>query len=428
MILLFGVMLFLLLLGMEIGTAMGFAGMIYILISWLGPSPIALSVIPQNFVYGLDSFPFLAMPLFILAGELMNEGGITRHLVRVSDALVGHITGGLGNVSILANVVMSGMSGSAVADASATGSVMIPAMKRSGYPPGMAGAIIGASATIGPIIPPSIPFVIIGCMTGTSIGRLFLAGVFPGCLMGVTLLGINYFVARKKGLVSNRRFEIKELVHSVRQAILAILMPPLIIGSIVFGIATPTEAGGMAVLYALFLGFLVYKKLTLKSTFEVLKRCAIITASLGFTLAGAAVISWVAVSEQIGPKLAQGMLSFTANPIVILLIINAILFILGFPLEPLPMTMMLIPILFPVIMKLGIDPVHFGVIFAVNTTLALITPPVGASLFIVSTLAKTSVATVSRNIVPYLIGLIIALFIITVWPGLSLWLPNLLIK
>jgi tripartite ATP-independent transporter DctM subunit len=164
MILLFGVMLILLFLGVEIGTSMGLAGMIYILVSWLGPTPIALSVIPQNFVYGLDSFPFLAMPLFILAGELMNEGGVTNHLVRVSNALVGHITGGLGNVSILANMVMSGMSGSAVADASATGSVMIPAMKRAKYPPGMAGAIIGASATIGPIVPPSIPFVIIGSM------------------------------------------------------------------------------------------------------------------------------------------------------------------------------------------------------------------------------------------------------------------------
>jgi C4-dicarboxylate transporter DctM subunit len=221
---------------------------------------------------------------------------------------------------------------------------------------------------------------------------------------------------------------VKELIRSIRQAVLALLMPFLIIGSIVFGIATPTEAGGVAVAYALLLGFLVYKKLTLRNTFEVLKRCAIMTASLGFTLAGAAVISWVAVSEQIGPKLAQGMLSVSTNPIVILLIINAILFVLGFPLEPLPMTMMLIPILYPVILKLGIDPVHFGIIFAVNTTLALITPPVGASLYVVSALAKTSVAKVSIGIVPYLIGLIIALLIITVWPGLSLWLPNLLMN
>jgi C4-dicarboxylate transporter, DctM subunit len=428
MILLFGVMLILLFLGVEIGTSMGLAGMVYILVSWLGPTPIALSVIPQNFVYGLDSFPFLAMPLFILAGELMNEGGVTHHLVRVSNALVGHITGGLGNVSIVANMVMSGMSGSAVADASATGSVMIPAMKRANYPPEMAGAIIGASATIGPIIPPSIPFVIIGSMAGISIGRLFLAGVVPGFLMGAMLLIINYFVAKKKGLVSDRRFDVKELIRSIRQAILALLMPFLIIGSIVFGIATPTEAGGVAVAYALLLGFLVYKKLTLRNTFEVLRRCAIMTASLGFTLAGAAVISWVAVSEQIGPKLAQGMLSISTNPIVILLIINAILFVLGFPLEPLPMTMMLIPILYPVILKLGIDPVHFGIVFAVNTTLALITPPVGASLYVVSALAKTSVAKVSLSIVPYLIGLVIALLIITVWPGLSLWLPNLLMN
>jgi tripartite ATP-independent transporter DctM subunit len=426
LILLFGVMLLLLLLGMEIGTAMGFAGMIYILVSWLGPTPIDLSVIPQNLVYGLDSFPFLAMPLFILAGELMNEGGVTNHLVRVSNALVGHITGGLGNASILANVVMSGMSGSSVADASATGSVLIPAMKKANYRPETAAAIIGASATIGPIIPPSVPFVIIGSMTGVSIGRLFLAGILPGLLMGTMLLIINYVTAKREGQTSVQKFDLRELLISIRQAILALLMPPLIIGSIIFGVATPTEAAGMAVAYALFLGFFVYRKLTLRQTFEILKRCAITTSSLAFTIAGAAVISWVAVSEQIGPKLTEDLLSVTNNPIYILLIINAILFILGFPLEPMPMTMMLMPILFPVILKLGIDPVHFGVIFAVNTTLALITPPVGANLFVVSALAGTSIAKISRSIIPYLIALIIALLIITIWPGLSLWLPGLL--
>jgi tripartite ATP-independent transporter DctM subunit len=428
MILLFGLMLVFILIGMEIGTAMGFTGMVYILLSWLGPTPIALSVIPQNFVYGADSFPFLAMPLFILAGELMNAGGVTHQLVRVSQALVGHITGGLGNVSVVANVIMAGMSGSSVADASATGSVMIPAMKRAKYPPEMAAAVIGASATIGPIIPPSIPFVIIGSMTGTSIGRLFLGGFLPGCFMGLLLLITNYFVAKRKGLVRERRFDWKELFRSVWEGILSLLMPPIIIGSIIFGIATPTEAAGVAVAYALFLGFVIYRKLTFGNTLEILKRCAIITASLTFTIAGASVISWVAISEQMGPKMTMGLLSITNNPIFILFIINGILFVLGFPIEPLPLTMMLIPILFPVIIKLGIDPVHFVVIFVVNVQLALITPPVGASLFVVSALAQTSVAKVSRALIPYLIGLLVSLVIITIWPGLTLWLPNLLMK
>jgi len=428
MIILFGAMLLLLFSGMEIGTAMGFAGMIYILISWFGPTPIALTTIAQNFVYGIDSFPFLAMPMFILAGGLMNEGGVTHQLVRFSQALVGHITGGLGNVSVLANMIVSGMTGSSVADASATGAVMIPAMKREKYPPEMAAAIIGASATIGPIVPPSIAFVIIGSMTGTSIGRLFIGGAVPGCLMGLMLLITNYFVTKQKGLIPERRFDGKELLRSAREAVLSILMPIFVIGSILFGIATPTEAAGVAVAYAFFLGFIVYRKLTLRSTFEVLKRCAVTTASVTFTVAGAAVISWVATDEQITLKMTEGLLSITSNPVAILFIINAILFILGFPLEPLPLTMMLIPILFPVVIKLGIDPVHFVVIFTVNTTLALITPPVGATLYIVSALGQTSVSKVSRAIIPYLIGLIVALVIITVWPGLTLWLPNLLMK
>jgi len=428
MVLLFGIMIGFLFLGMEIGTAMGLSGMTYIMLSWLGPTPIPLSVVPQNFIYGIDSFPFLAIPLFIFAGELMNVGGITEQLVRFSQSLVGHIRGGLGNVSIVSNMIMAGMSGSSVADASATGSVLIPAMIRAKYPPGVAAAIIASSATIGPIIPPSIPFVVIGSMTGTSIGKLFLGGAIPGILMGLMLLIINYIMARRKGLSQENKFDVKELFRSTREASLSLLMPIIIIGSIVIGIATPTEAAGVAVAYAFFLGFIVYKKLTIKNTFETLKKCAITTASLTFTLAGASVIAWIAITEQIGPKMAQSILSITNNPILILFFINIILFILGFPLEPLPLTMMLIPILYPVILQLGIDPVHFGVMFTVNIMLALITPPVGANLFICTALAKTSIAKVSQAIIPYLLSLIVALIFITAWPGLTLWLPNLLMK
>lgn len=428
MVLLFCMMLGFLLLGMEIGTAMGLSGMVYILLSWLGPSAIPLSVIPQNLFYGVDSFLLLAVPLFIFAGELMNIGGVTQQLVRFSYALVGHITGSLGNVSIIASMIMAGMTGSSVADASAIGSVMIPTMKEAKYPPPMAAAIVASAATIGPIIPPSIPFVIIGSMTGTSIGRLFIGGAIPGFLMGLTLLITTYLMAKRKGLGKEKKFSMKELLLSTRESGLALLLPLVIIGSIVFGIATPTEAAGIAVAYALFLGFFVYKRLTLKNTFEALKNCAITTASLTFTLAGASVIAWVAMSEQFGPKVAQGLLDVTNNPILILLIINAILIILGFPLEPLPLIMMLIPILYPVVKKLGIDPVHFGVMFTVNIQLALVTPPVGANLFLVSAMANTSISKVSYAAIPYLFALGVSLVIITLWPGLTLWLPNLLMK
>jgi tripartite ATP-independent transporter DctM subunit len=428
MILLFGIMLLTLFMGMEIGTAMGFTGMVYILITWLGPAPIALTTIAQNFVAGVDSFPFLAIPMFVLAGGLMNEGGVTYQLVRFSQALVGHMTGGMGNVSVVANMIVSGMTGSSVADASATGSVMIPAMKQEKYPPEMASAIIAASASIGPVVPPSIALVIIGSMTGTSIGRLFLAGAAPAVLMALVLLITNCIVSKRKGLVPVRKFDGRELLRASKGSALSILMPVFVVGSIMFGIATPTEAAGVAVAYALFLGFVVYRKLTLRSTFEVIKKSAVLTASVSFTVAGAAVISYVASAEQITIKMTQGLLSISSDPLVILFVINAILFVLGFPLEPLPLTMMLIPILFPVIVKVGIDPVHFVIIFAVNTSLALITPPVGATLYIVSALGQTSVSKVSRAVVPYLIGLLIALIIITVWPGLTLWLPNMLMR
>lgn len=426
MLLLFGLMVAFIFLGMEVGTAMGLSGMVYILLSWLGPSPIPLSIIPQNFVYGVDSFPLLAVPLFMLAGELMEKGGVTDRLVRFSRAVVGHITGGLANVSVVANMIMAGMSGSSVADATATGSVLIPAMKKAKYPPEMAAAVIASSATIGPIIPPSIPFVLIGSMTGTSIGRLFLGGAVPGFVMGAMLLICTYFSARRRGMAKETEFKGKELLHSTRDAALALLMPAVVLGTMVFGIATPTEAAGMAVAYALFLGWVVYRELTLSSLLKVLKHSAVTTASITFTIAGASVIGWVATAEQLGPKLAQLFLSITDNPFLIMLIINVMVLLLGFPLEPIPLIMMLIPILHPMIKQLGIDPVYFSVVFTINIQLALLTPPVGANLFVVTAISESSIMKVSRALIPYLLTLLVALFIIILWPPVTLWLPKLL--
>jgi tripartite ATP-independent transporter DctM subunit len=424
MVLLFGLMLLFIIVGMEVGTAMGLAGMLYILLSWLGPSPIPLSIIPQNFVYGVDSFPLLAVPLFMLAGELMDKGGVTDRLVRFSRALVGHITGGLGNVSVVANMIMAGMSGSSVADATATGTVLIPAMKKAHYPPEMAAALIASSATIGPIIPPSIPFVLIGSMTGVSIGRLFLGGAIPGFVMGGMLLICTYLIARRRGMAKESEFRGKELLRGTKDAAWALLMPVMVLGTMVFGIATPTEAAGMAVAYALFLGGAIYRQLTLSSLVKVLKTSAVTTASITFTIAGASVIGWVATAEQLGPKLAQAFLSITGNPILIILIINLMVLILGFPLEPIPMIMMLIPILHPVIKQLGIDPVHFIVVFTINIQLALLTPPVGANLFVVTAISESTVMKVSRAMIPYVVALLLALLIVILWPPVTLWLPQ----
>jgi len=426
MLLLFGMMLVFIMVGMELGTAMGLSGMVYILYSWLGPSPIPLSIIPQNFVYGLDSFPLLAVPLFMLAGELMEKGGVTTRLVRFARALVGHITGGLANVSLVVNMIMAGMSGSSVADAAATGTILIPAMKKAKYPPEMAAAVIASSATIGPIIPPSIPFVLIGSMTGVSIGRLFLGGAIPGLLMGLMLLITTYIIARKRKMGKETEFNGKELLLSTRDAVLCLLMPVVVLGTMIFGIATPTEASGIAVVYALFLGGVIYREFTWASLVEAVKNSAVTTASITFTIAGASVIGWVATSEQIGPKLAQAFLAISDNPLLIMFMINALILLLGFPLEPLPMIMMLIPILMPVVKQLGIDPVHFIVVFTVNIQLALLTPPVGANLFVVTAISKSTILEVSRALIPFLVALLAALVILIVYPPLTLWLPKTL--
>lgn len=423
--LLFVLMLVFMVLGMDIGISMGIASLFYILIQAAGGSMVPLTILPQKMVNGVNSFPLLAVPLFMLAGELMNRGGVTTRLVRFATALVGHITGGMANVVVVTNMIMAGMSGSAIADAAATGSVLVPAMKLSGYPVRFSAAVVGAASTIGPIIPPSIPMVIIGSMVEVSVGRMFLGGAIPGILIGLALMATVGVIARRANFPVERRATCGELLASTKDAFLALLMPVVVIGGIVTGATTPTEAAMVGVWYAFILGFFVYREIRLEAVPRILVGTAVQSGAVMLTVATATVFGWIATAERLGPTLTQWILSVTNSPAVILLLMMLVLLALGCLMEPIPILVLMTPILFPVAKAVGVDPVHFGVLVTINVTIGMVTPPVGLTLFLLSSLTRESMVDLSRAIAPFLVVLIIALIAITYFPPIVLWLPNL---
>lgn len=424
--LLFVAMLVLMLLGMDLGVAMGVAAVVYILVHALSGSMLTLTILPQKMVNGVDSFPLLAVPLFMLAGELMNRGGITRRLVAFATAVVGHITGGLANVVIVVNMIMAGMSGSALADAAATGAVLIPAMRTSGYPVRFAAAVVGAASTIGPIIPPSIPMILIGSMVEVSVGRMFLGGAIPGVLIGFALMGVVGFIARRERFPVEPRATTRALLASAWDAALAIAMPVIVIGGILTGATTPTEAAAVAVWYAFLLGTFVYREVRFVDLPSILTGIAVKSGAVMLTVATATIFGWIATGERMGPMLTQAVLSLTKSPALILLLIMIVLLILGCLMEPIPILVLMAPILFPVVTAIGVDPVHFGVLVTVNVTIGMLTPPVGLTLFLMSAITGESVGAIARATLPFLAVLIIALFVLCYVPSLVVWLPNLL--
>ncbi len=409
-------------LGVPIAISMAVAGFSAIVIS--GTIPIQITA--QRFVTGVDSFPLLAVPFFILAGALMSTGGITDRLVRLANTIVGHLTGGLGHVVVVTNMIMAGMSGSATADAAATGSVLIPAMIRSGFGRAFSAAVTASASTIGPIIPPSIPFVILGVLTNISVGRLFLGGAIPGILMGLYLMVVVYFVSKRRGYAKEQWASLEDLGRAFVQAIPALMLPIIIMWGILSGAVTPTEASVLAVLYALLAGFAIYRELTLTSLLKSLGEAALTTGVVMFIVAGSSLLSWVLAREQAGPLLVQWVRSMTINPYVVLLIINIILLILGCFFETLSLMILIVPLLFPLIRALGINEVHFGVVFVLNLMIGLITPPVGMCMFLSCTIAGIKVADFAREIPLFIVALVLVLFAITYIPGLVLFLPNLM--
>jgi C4-dicarboxylate transporter, DctM subunit len=345
--------------------------------------------------------------------------------VQFAISIVGHFRGGLAQVVVVVNMIMAGMSGSAVADAAATGSVLIPSMVRTGYRPSFAAAVVGAASTCGPIIPPSIPFVIIGAIAEVSVGRLFLGGAIPGIFMGFSLMGLVYAIARREGFPREPRASWHILMGSTRDAILALLMPVFVIGGILSGATTPTEAAVVAVWYAFILGAGIYRELRLRDVPTLLTEMAIGSGAVMITVAAATMFGWLATAEKLGPRLIAAMTAISTHPLVLLMVVNIFLLVMGCLMEPIPIMVLLAPILFPIMQKVGVDPVHFGVVFTLNIIIGMLNPPVGLTLLLMSAIARVPMMAIVRDVLPFVCLLIGVLLVITYVPQMVLWLPNL---
>ncbi|MGB1176198.1 MAG: TRAP transporter large permease [Candidatus Puniceispirillaceae bacterium] len=396
------------------------------LLLWLNGQERDITLLYRNVYNGMDSFPLMAIPFFMLAGELMNRGGITARLVEFAQAMMGHFRGGLAHVNVLSSMLFAGLSGSAVADTSAIGSMLIPAMEKQGYTRRFSAAITAASSVIGPIIPPSGIMIIYAYVMGESVAALFLAGIVPGILVGVGLmLVVSYMADRYDFPVATRRFTWPERGRASLKAFFPLMTPVIILGGILGGVFTPTEAAAVAVGYAIFIGLFVMKSLRLGDLPDVLARAAT-TSAVVLLLVGAAMAFKTVVSLSHAPEtLAAMILSVSDNPLILLFLINLLLFIVGMFLDAGPAIIILGPILGPIFVSMGIDPVHFAIIMSVNLTVGLATPPMGLVLFVASSVSGERVESIARAIIPFLLVEIATIFLVTYVPAISMTIPRL---
>jgi C4-dicarboxylate transporter DctM subunit len=418
--LLFILFFVLLLLEFPIAFALGLSTLVYVF--WMD---IPLTVVPLKMYAGIDVFVLLSIPGFILAGNLMNHCGMTDRIIGFCNHLLGHIRGGLGLANIGASMIFAGISGTAVADTASIGSVMIPAMKKEGYEADFSAAITASSSTVGPIIPPSLPLIIAGSLTGLSIGKLFLAGAVPGLLLAVGLMLTSYIISVKKAHPKRARSSAKAVGKGFIDAFWALIMTLLILFGIVGGVFTPTEASVVAVLYALGVGLFFYKTLRLQDLKKIVVESAGTTASLMVLVGFANLFAWILVSEQIPQQLADSLLGFSTNKIVLLLLINLLLLFVGSFMETIASLLILYPILLKVAMAVGVDPIQFSVIAVLNLIIGLNTPPVGVCLFVASGIGKVSIEKIARAGLPFLIVSLLVLALVTYVPQVSLFLPAL---
>lgn len=378
-------------------------------------------IIIQNMWDGANSFPLLAVPFFMLAGEFMNAGGMTRRIITMAMAWVGHIRGGLGYVAVMAAVIMASLSGSAVADTAALASVLVPLMRKSGYDVNRSCGLIACGGIIAPVIPPSIGMIIFGVAGGVSITKLFIAGIVPGILMGLAImLAWRWCIKRDNPRVEPRR-SMKERLIETRDAFWALLLPLVIIGGLKFGIFTPTEAAVIAAVYSLFVGVVIYREIKLRDLFHLIYRAAETTAVIMFLVAAAGVSAWLITTADIPQAVAAMVEPFMDSPILLMAVLMVLVFVIGTALDFTPTVLILTPVLMPVVKQAGIDPVYFGVLFIMNNALGLVTPPVGTVLNVVCGVAKVPMSGVIRGVLPFLIAQTFVMFLLVVFPQIVMW-------
>jgi tripartite ATP-independent transporter DctM subunit len=414
----------LILLGLPIGFAIGAAGVIG-LFEMGGDKFLALG--PSKIFNGLNIFPFLAMPFFILAGEIMNHTGITSRLVQLAQALVGHFRGGLAHTNMLASVFFAGLTGAATADAAAFGRTLVPAMVERGYKRDYACAVTAAGSIIGPTIPPSGLMVIYGSLMGVSIGGLFAAGILPGLLICAACMIVIAIGATANNLPkSEKRANLRELARVFRESLLALIMPVIILGGILGGIVTPTEAASIAVAYALFIGIFVYRKITVDDFIRMLIRTARVTGVIFVIIAFASILGWWLSFNQIPQQIAQSILMFADNPYIIIVLIVGLLLIIGMVMDITAILIILAPVLVPLTEQIGMSPIHAGIMIVLALNISLMTPPVGACLFVLSSVTGERLENIAAKLWPFLIAEIAILLIFALWEDMALLIPRLL--
>ncbi len=409
------------LISVPVGIALGlaaFVGMLYV-------SPDVLIMMPQKFLYGLDSFPLLAIPLFVLAGQLMSNGGLAKRIIAMALIFVGQIRGGLALVVIFSTMLMSGISGSPSANTAAIGSVAIPAMKKLKYPPEFATAVLAAAGGVSTLVPPAIDLIIIGVIANISIGGLFAAGILPAVVNGVAIMLIAYYYSKKMNLPLADKTTTSDKIRVLKDGILPLLMIGIILGGIYGGVFTPTEAASVAVVYGFLVSFFVYKELKLEDMPQLLLNTAGLSGVVLLVLATASMFSFILTFERIPHALAQIIVTYADNWIIFIILVHLVFLMLGMVMDALPAIIVLMPIFLPVGISLGMEPIHLGILIAANVGIGMITPPVGICLFVACGISDVKIGNVVKPLFPFLLFLIITLIIITIFPQITLFLPRL---